>query len=524
MASRPAARQALESASSPAKPNRVSARGHSTPSAATTRTTTLLDRGITALIYAALFVYFLYPYSDFDWGWHYRYGEYFFTHHQVLRHDIFSWTMPGYEWVNHSWLYDLVLYVLYTKTGFIGLSVAGALLGLVTFHLCIYRARLAFWQTAVLAMFFAALTKDIMLQGIRTQVVGLLLLAILGDLLVRQRDGRNWPYLVLPVLFCLWANLHGSFLLGLVVVGAFLGWEAISTRLRGAPIPRRWFYFAGSLVASFAATLINPFTYGVYLEARRHFSNPHLTYVVEWMPPNFSELVGLIFLAYTLVVAYGGVARRRLDDVPQLLIAAGTFYMGVTSRRHVAVFVVLTLPYVALAIREMRIRIEGFARTAAAAAVVVAVIGWSMWGKQVDLTDFAHSSMVTYCVYGPSCSDGMAQYLLKNPPVGKGFNFYDWGGFLIGRGIQTKLFIDGRMHLWERGDYQAMADYRAIYVDYDMDAFRRHNFDWFLVPVGSPFVKNLIESEGTGMAESKIWVVGYRDNKVLYGVRKKPGN
>jgi hypothetical protein len=147
-----------------------------------------------------------------------------------------------------------------------------------------------------------------------------------------------------------------------------------------------------------------------------------------------------------------------------------------------------------------------------------------MWDKRAELTDFIHSSMVTYCVYGPSCSEGMAQYLLKNPPVGKGFNFYDWGGFLIGRGVQTKLFIDGRMHLWERGDYQAMADYRAIYVDYDMDAFRRHNFDWFLVPVGSPFVKNLIDSEGTGAAESKIWVVGYRDDKVLYGVRRKPGN
>src|SRR5215470_11790511 len=167
--------------------------------------------------------------------------EYFFTHHQVLRHDIFSRTMPGYEWVNHSWLYDLVLNVLYTKTGFISLSVAGALIGLITFHLCIYRVRLAFWQIAVLAMFFAALTKDILIQGIRTQVVGLLLLAILGDFLLRQRDGRNWP-LALPPLFCLWAKLHGSFLLGLVVgVLPRLGGDQHQSARR---IARRWFYFA----------------------------------------------------------------------------------------------------------------------------------------------------------------------------------------------------------------------------------------------------------------------------------------
>src|SRR5262249_4580589 len=150
-----------------------------------------------------------------------------------------------------------------------------------------------------------------------------------------------------------------------------------------------------------------------------------------------------------------------LDDVPQLLIAAGTFYMGVSSRRHVAVFVVLTLPYAALAIREVRIRVEGLARTVAAAAVVVAVIALSMWEKRIELRDFAYSSMAPCCAYGSNGPEGRAQSLPKTPPVGKGFNFYDWGGFLIGRGVQTKLFIDGRMHLWERGDYQAMADYRA---------------------------------------------------------------
>jgi hypothetical protein len=68
-------------------------------------------------VYAALLIYLIYPYADYDWGWHYRYGEYLFTHGQLLRHDIYSWTMPGYEWVNHSWLYDPFLYILYNQTG-----------------------------------------------------------------------------------------------------------------------------------------------------------------------------------------------------------------------------------------------------------------------------------------------------------------------------------------------------------------------------------------------------------------------
>jgi hypothetical protein len=484
------------------------------------------ERVATALVYVALLVYSAFPYSDFDWGWHYRYGEYFFTHGQVLRHDIYSWTMPGYEWVNHSWLFDPLLYVLYTRFSFIGLSIAGALATVLTFHLCVRRAHLAYWHMAILAVFYGALTKDIIMQGLRTQVVGLLLLALLGDLLARQRAGRTWPHWVFPGLFCVWANFHGSFLLGLVVFGVYVAWEAVLAQARGSALPRRWFMFAGSFIASIAATLVNPFTYGVYVEARRHFGNPHLAYVVEWMPPNFSELIGLLFLAYTLVVAYGFFARRTLADVPAILIAAGTFYMAASSRRHVAVFVVLSLPVVASVIKDLRFRRAGVAPAAAVVALVIAIFGVTVWERRGDYYNLLHSSMQTYCSYGPQCSEGLTEFLLQHPPVGRGFTFYDWGGHLIGRGVQAKLYIDGRMHLWERSDFQPMADYRAIYVLNDMDAFRRHNFDWILVPRNSGFVKDLVAavSPTTGVRESDRWIVLYQDDRVFYAVRRKDGS
>ena len=484
------------------------------------------ERLLSALVYAALLIYSAFPYSDYDWGWHYRYGEYFFTHGRVLREDIYSWTMPGYPWVNHSWLFDPLVYVLYSRFSFIGLSIAGALATVLTFYLCLRRIHLAYWQTAVLAVVYGALTKDIMMQGLRTQVVGLFFLALLGDLLARQRAGQNWPQWVLPGLFCVWANFHGSFLLGLVVFAVYVAWDVVLAQARGSVLPRRWFMFAGSFVASIAATLVNPFTYGVYVEARRHFGNPHLTYVVEWMPPNFSELIGMLFLAYTLLVAYGFFVRKTLADFPFLLIAAGTFYMAVTSRRHVAVFVVLTLPVVASVVKDLRFRVVGIARTSAVMAVVIALFGFTMWERRGDYYNLLHSSMQTYCSYGPQCSEGVTEFLLKQPPVGRGFTFYDWGGHLIGRGVPAKLFIDGRMHLWERTDYQPMADYRAIYVENDMDAFRRGNFDWILVPRNSEFIKNLVAavSPTTGVRESDRWIVLYQDDRVFYAVRRKDAN
>jgi hypothetical protein len=481
----------------------------------------LRDKGLSALVYAALFVCLLNPYADFDWGWHYRYGEYLLTHRRILRHDIFSWTMPGYEWVNHSWLYDPLLYVLFNRFSFLGLSVAGGVVGLLIFHLCIRRARLAYWQTAILAVFFATLSQEALQQGLRTQVVGLLPLAVLVDLLFRERHGQPRLAWALPFLFCIWTNLHGSFLLGLIVFGAHVAGDLIVLELRGTRLPRRWFVGAASFLASAALTLVNPFTYHVYREALRHFGNPLLPTVIEWSPPDFSELVGTVFLGYALLLAYGFVTRRSWADLSWLVIAAGTFYLAVTSRRHGPVFLVATLPLAAAVVQDVRLRIEGLARTTFVFAVMIAIFSVAVFEKRSAFTDLWRSSMRTYGLRGPHCSEGLIEYLLRQPPVGRGFNFYDWGGYLIGRGVPTKLFIDGRMHLWEQGDFRPMELYRAIYRQLDLELFDRYQFDWVLVPPNSKLARTLATSRSpsTGLPESRLWETAYRDDTALYIVR-----
>jgi hypothetical protein len=59
-----------------------------------------------------------------------------------------------------------------------------------------------------------------------------------------------------------------------------------------------------------------------------------------------------------------------------------------------------------------------------------------------------------------------------------------------------------------------------------MDAFRRHNFDWILVPRNSGFVKDLVAavSPTTGVRESDRWIVLYQDDRVFYAVRRKDGS
>jgi hypothetical protein len=483
-------------------------------------------RAFSALVYGALLIHLVYPYTDFDWGWHYRYGEYLLTQRLILRYDIFSWTMPGYQWVNHSWLYDPLLYLLYTYTSFFGLSLAGAGTGLLIFFLSVRRARLPYWQTAILAVFFAALSREALMQGLRAQVVGLALLSILVAVLARAREGHLWSYLALPCLFCIWANLHGSFLLGLAVFGVYVVCDFIVLKIRAAIVPDLWLAFAGSFVVSGVGTLVNPFTYAIYTESARHFGNPMLGLVVEWTRPEFPEIVRIVFFVYTFLLAVGFISRWRVEDLPYFVTALMTFYLAVTSRRHVPVFMVVTLPFAATVLGGARLRIEGKVRTSLVFGLLIAACVVSLSERQAEFRDLWRSPARVYCSYGMRCSEGLTEYLIRQPPVGRGFNFYDWGGYLIGIGLKSKVFIDGRMHLWERGEYRPMVDYRAMYVGHDFEAFELHQFDWVIVPSDSDFVKQLTtyRSSRTGLPAMDEWEIPYRDGRALYLIRKKVFN
>ena len=79
-----------------------------------------LKRVVWILPYIFVFIASLYLPTDPDLGWHLKYGEYFFQHHQILRDNTFSTMMPQYHWENGSWGTDIITYAIYKLGGFGG--------------------------------------------------------------------------------------------------------------------------------------------------------------------------------------------------------------------------------------------------------------------------------------------------------------------------------------------------------------------------------------------------------------------
>ena len=160
-----------------------------------------------------------------DTWWHLRSGQ------DIWRGVLptverWSSTARGHSWPDHEWLSEAIFYPVHRFGGMPLLALLVACVTTVTFALV--------WRLMVGpvlrrgALVFLTLPVTLIMASLRPQVFSLLLLAVTVTLLARARFA--W----LPLVFLLWANLHGAVVVGGVVVAAVLVtafvWERTGAR------------------------------------------------------------------------------------------------------------------------------------------------------------------------------------------------------------------------------------------------------------------------------------------------------
>lgn len=467
------------------------------------------ERILIWLTYIAVFLSSIYPYRDKDWGWHYKYGEYLFAHGKILMEDIYSWTMSGFPWRNHEWLFDPIIYVIFKYSGYIGASLAGALVLMACFYFLTKKFILNYWQLAIAGFFFVGLTQTGAFEGLRSQILALLPLSLLIYVLMGSSENlkRLW---LLPPLMLLWVNLHGSFVYGLMIIGIYFA-------IYFFRFPKKRWLFIGIGLLSILVTLFNPFVLGVYYEALIHSTSPYLQNVFEWMPITscFNNCSLPSFYVYLVLVVLAFIELPNMQNLPLLITGIILGFLTFNYRRNEPTFVVVTLPIVASYLASLKIDLAKYKFVPFLFLIgTVAVIEYNLVNRLPGF-DYYKFNEQDYCKYGSGCSPQLANVLKIDPPQGRGFNFYDWGGYLIGKDVPVKLFIDGRMHLWETSDgYMPFADYVAIYFNLDFAKFNQYGISWVVVPRDSDFARAFLAGKAEG-----TWVTKFRDETSIYFVK-----
>jgi len=192
------------------------------------RILTYLDtrRLATAIVFVALFAMAVRAPADTDTWWHLQAGKVTVESGQILQSDLFSHTRYGSSWVNHSWLSQVLLHVLFSDFSYAGLGLYIASVVTLSF-VFVYKQMEGDAFVRVLIIVLAAAASGVILV-VLALLLSLLLTSVVCYLLAMFKwRGVNRLWL-LPPLFALWCNLHAGYALGFMVLVAFVAGEILN--------------------------------------------------------------------------------------------------------------------------------------------------------------------------------------------------------------------------------------------------------------------------------------------------------
>jgi hypothetical protein len=318
-------------------------------------------------------------------------GQMIIENGEIPRTVLFPFTPVRDNVFNaHEWLPSIVFHLFDKWLGHERLIIAQGLIGMGQFALCLVLARRLSHSLAVgLLLTTMAMLVANYRYHLRPEIFALLLLVVLLHVLTVYRAGaRRWVLAWCLPIAVIWANSHGSFLLGPVVCAIFAVGEAGESLRRSARpgLPARLLEaarvgapYAIAAGGMFAASIANPL--GIELPRfalTLSGSEVTKTFIDEWsatLSPRFmTRLPFALFIgAMSITLAVAALCRRSLTMTDGLLLAAFAL-LAFQRTRFVVLFGFVALPVCARLIGAWPARRDWEGRLLAA-GVGVGVVG-----------------------------------------------------------------------------------------------------------------------------------------------------
>ena len=393
---------------------------------------------------------------DVDLWWHLRNAQYLRTLHRLPNFDTYSFTVAGHPWMNPEWLGEIPYYLAWHAFGLEGIEILMLLLlesiFLGVLYLCYQKTR--HFKASVLACWFAMFLGTINF-GPRTILFGYVYLIILLIVLERFRQCEKAPLWLLPALFCLWINTHGSWCLGAAVLGIFVAsgfvegeWGLVQASHWSSRQSRQLLVACG---ASWAALFVNPYGYRLVLYPfDLAFRQPlNVASIEEWVSVDFHTLRGKVVLVLLVGLFCSALATRRQWRFSDLVLMLFALCSGLTHERLLFLAGIIVAPVVAELLQGVpRYRPEIDKRWLNA-VIICGILAFVVYRFPTP-AQLEQQVAEQYPVE-------ILPYLKSHEPFGNVLNYYPWGGYLGWKDPQFKVFVDSRVDLFE---------YAGVFKDY----------------------------------------------------------
>lgn len=362
-----------------------------------------------------------------DTFWQLRAGQEMAASGNVMLHDAFTYSVRGGFWPNHEWLSEVLFYGLWRVGGMPALTAFAASMALLAWVL-VWRVMTgpALWRCALILLVLIPSAK---LWSIRPQVISLALLAILLVQMTRERWRR------VPVLFLVWANLHGGVMLGVIALTGALAARVVVARSQWKPA-------ALVLAASVAAVCLTPLGVTVWIEVPHMLGRLRSYGVAEWRAVDVADPLNSPFFIVAAALVVCTCRRwRHLDRNQAALLgaAAALFMPALESDRNVAPFLIAAVAALSRMAPDIASRFERFETSVRQPRHVVFAVAAAAGCLALVAATWAHPPGRMNWSPLPT---GVAAAV--EGCQGNLYNQYDNGGYLIWFAPRKPVFIDSR--------------------------------------------------------------------------------
>ena len=439
--------------------------------------------------------------ADPDIWWHLHNADYLIQHHHLPRSDMYSFTVPGYPWMNHEWLAELPYYFAWRAWGLRGLD--GVAVSSLTFIflgiLYLSYRECRNYKAAVLASSYTVFLGRVSF-GPRTILFGYACLVVLLIILQRFRQDGHAPLWLIPPLFCLWVNTHGSWLIGMIIFSMIvagglveLKWGVIESESWTTSQRKKLLVAWGTSVA---ALLANPFgahlvLYPLDLGFRQKLNIEH---VEEWSSVNFHDARGKFVVVLLIILLVSSLLRSRRWGLSELAVSLFVLYSGLTYARFLFLLGIVIAPVLAKILDFLppyRRELDTPVVNTFAILLMIGGIAY-YWPRESQLQRSVDSQYPVQAI----------SYLQTHPPSGPIVNYYLWGGYLNWEDPNLKVFVDGRADIFEYNGI--FKDYLSLLLLEDADSILdKYKAHYVLLPLHEPLT-HLMEHDSK-------WKTAYRD-------------
>ncbi len=291
------------------------------------------------------------------WG-HVLWGRELLAHGSLPRGNPYSYSAPGYLWLRHEWLSEVLMAAMFDRFGPFGLKLLKFLCSAGTiFYIVVAECEGGAPAIVQVPVLFGAALILLPAMQFRPQFFDFLALSAIIALLVRHNWRGSAPLWIAIPLVAIWSNLHGGFFLGLVAIGVYGAATMLKDRWSGRGFTRGFVILAIAVAAaaSTLCTFLIPPARDTWYTVIHSILNPMTRYTIaDWIPlvpaliyapagsveQKYFAFVILFFAAAFVVVAL----TPKGGDLPLVAVASVMLAMAFMAVRNIPIAAIAIAP------------------------------------------------------------------------------------------------------------------------------------------------------------------------------------